>query len=219
MKTKKRPLTLDEQKQLNISKIFHNKRVKEKFSWKDLFWVILFEIIFISLVYHFEEYTLCWIAKIGMLVLPLFYYLDIDGKIKDKVKSGQLLNLIESLEKNPNVDILEYNCNRAIQMMFIDDEVYLFVLEIGKNKLLFWKAHYFNEAELLPNTKFEILENQKLEQIFGTRIYIHGERFQPIIIQSDITDSILDSLPIHNTIITSTIDDYFKEIEELINKN
>ena len=212
---KKRQLTEDEKKQMRITKLFHENRLKEGFNWKKFVVWILILICCILTIYFFDEYWFSLIAKFGIGIIPIGLWVWIKSYKEDIQQSEKLSKIIHDVEeKKQEIEVIEYECKKAIYMPMHEDEGDCYALEIGKNKLMFWWDNEFIEEGILPNTKFEIFKNDELELIFGKRIRTLGNRFQPINIRPEIKWEFWGKIPEHGEIINSTVDKFLTEIEK-----
>ncbi|MEZ5044888.1 MAG: hypothetical protein R2828_33630 [Saprospiraceae bacterium] len=211
---KKRQLTEDEKNQMNITKLFHEKRLKKKFNWRRVVIAILIEIGFILTIYFFDEYWFSLIAKFGLVITPFLIWSWVSSFKGDKEESNKLLKIIQKVEEDRTVEITEYNCKKAIHFEEYEDEGSCYAMEIGENKLMFWWDSAFSEVGILPNTRFEAFENNEIELVLGKRIRILGNPIQPIKIRPEIKWDNWSELPNHREIIESSVDKYLNEIEK-----
>jgi hypothetical protein len=211
---KNRKLTENERKQLKITKLFHQKRLNNKFNLKRIVITGLLSIGFILIIYYFDDYWFSLIAKIGIAITPIMIWGWISSYKGDRKESMKLLKVIEKVEANEEVAVVEYECRQAIYFPNHEDEGVCHALEIGDNQLMFWWDIDFSEGGILPNTKFEVFNDNDLELIFGKRITILGTPIQPIGIRSEIKWDNWGELPNHREIIESTVGDYLNELEK-----
>ena len=199
---------------MSITKLFHEKRLKEKFNWKRVVIALMIEIGFILTIYYFDEYWFSLIAKFGLVIVPFLIWSWVSSFKGDKKESNKLLKIIQKIEGNNTIEVTEYNCKKAIHFDEFHDEGSCYAMEIGENKLMFWWDSAFAEEGIFPNTKFEAFENNEIELVLGKRIRILGNPIQPIKIRPEIKKDIWGELPNHREIIESSVDEYLNKIEK-----
>lgn len=209
-----RQLTKDERKQINITKLFHEKRLNEKFNWQKLgIWIFL-EVACVLTIYYFDSYRFSLIAKFAVVVIPIGIWIWLEDFRKERKESKKLLELINETEKYGLIKVREYECKKAIQFDEYKDEGMCYAMEIGENKLFFWFDGTYLEDGILPNSKFEIYEEENdMLFLFGRRINVKGNKIQAIEIRREIKGDLWGELPEHREIIISTVDKYLDEIE------
>lgn len=210
---KKRQLAQTEQEQLSITKLFHQNRLNKPFNWKKLILAGVLEIGFIVTIYYFNDYGFSLLAKLGVVVVPIWMWMQISGYKEDRKESKRLLDAIAKMEQRGTVEFTEYTCTKAIRFEEAEDVGICYAMEIGENRLMFWWDVDYTEFGLLPNTRFEALENQEVETVLGKRIQILGDPIQPVVIRPEIRLDLWDKLPSHREVIESSGTDFLETIE------
>lgn len=211
---KKRKLSTVEEKQINIAKLFHKNRYEKGFFWKKFIIAIFVEIIAIILIYSFANHDLIFIAKIAVVFVPVMVWVWFSNFKADKKKSEKILKKIEEIEQTNEVTVTVYECTKALSLGNYEDEGNCYGMEIGNDQMLFWWDYDYSEIGLLPNTKFEVYEDDDLFDIFGKRLTVLGEKFQGIVIKPEIKWDNSDIIPNHKEVISSTVEDFLLKIEQ-----
>lgn len=213
-----RPLTIDENKQLDITKLFHEKRLNERMNWNKIMVAALAEVVSVVLIYYLDDNWASYFAKFAVAVLPLWIWLDLSEFKSNRKESIKLLDIIGKIESQRGVVTTKYECEKAIHFEEHYDEADCYALEVGENKLMFWWDPEYSEGAILPNSRFEVYNDEQVELIFRTRIRVLGQPFQAIKIRSEIKRDVWGELPGHREIIDSTVDVYLQNIEQRYRK-
>ena len=211
---KNRSLTSEETAQLNITKLFHEKRLKEKFNWKKVVLALLLELLFIVIIYFFDHYRFSLIAKLGVVIVPFLIWSWVTNFKVNRKKASNLLRTISSIDVEKGINVFEYKCKKAIFFPCHEDEANCYALEVDDNKLLFWWDADYSYQEFLPNTKFELYEKEDYEKIFKRSIIPLGNKFQPITIRSEIKWELWGELPNHKEVISSNVQNFLKKLKK-----
>lgn len=124
------------------------------------------------------------------------------------------MNIIGEIEKEKEIEIIEYECRKVIHFEDPEDIGDCYALEIEENKLLFWWGSFYPEESILPFSKIEFFANPDVEYVLGRSFTTKGKQLQVVKIPSEITADLWKDFPEHNEIINSNVDTYLKEIEQ-----
>ncbi len=210
---KKRNLTSEEQQLLRINKGFHQQRLEKGFNWKKLGILISLFLAFVLTIYFLGDHWLSFIAKWGVVIIPIALWSDLSHFRSNTKQSMELLQTISELEQAGTIHVLEYHCTKAIKFDVFEDEGICHAMQVGKNELLLWWDNAYEELQYLPNTRFEIFLDEKTEQVFGRRVNILGDPIQPTNIRPEVKWDFMDQMPGHREVINSTVDQLLADIE------
>lgn len=207
----KRLLTQEEKLQLNISKENQLKTVNEKFSWLFILKSMIWGVLFATWIYFLDEYTITWIARFGIGIIPILIWINFSNFKSDKKRAMNTLDLIKNVEDQGGIYTQRYFCKKAILFENEEEEFFLYAFEIGDKQILFWSADY-EEIAFLPNSEIEIFEDKRLVMIFGYRFKTSGAVFQPIKILLQGNSDLKIDFDLHNQILPFSVNEYLEKI-------
>ena len=205
-----RKLQKIEKIQVNLAKKYHENVLKNEFKNKPMIVLILIEIILIIMTVT-GNYS--WFTILFMVIIPFPIWLMIRDFKYNRIESKKILSTIKSLQHSGQISISNYKSNRALKFLSYDDEELLFIIQIEENKSIAIVQYEFDYSLDLPNSEFELYNNEHEAKIFGNEIKPLGNHFQPTIISGNIKSIVYDSLPKHKEIINMGIEDFLIKLE------
>lgn len=210
----KRSLTTTEQQQLRILQAFYKKRLRDGFKWKLVAKNGFFIVAFVAIIYFFNGHDISWVGIIGLPFTSLILYLNIRDYFREQKIFKKELPQIEQLLASDEIEVIQYNCKKAILFSEYEDEGACYALELADNRLLFWWDIDYGGQGFLPNSIIEVYADEMMKNLLKVDIRLLGERFMPIVILPEIKWEVADLLPGHRDIIDSNVDAFLQKIEQ-----
>ncbi len=207
-----RKLNSEELQVLSLTKQFHCRVLEKGFGWKNSLILLLFQILLGITAYYVDDSVLDALIKFGLIILLIILWGQIEDFRAKTKESKQVLKVIKRIEEKSIIKITRFLCSNAIFFPNHEDEGDCYALQIEDEKLLFWWDLDFSLKGILPNTQFEIINDEETAFILGNELLVSGEKFQPIKIDARIKWNHIGIFPAHREIVGFTIEEFLEKL-------